>query len=79
MKLFGFGDIVARWIKAYPTVRVPRVHADEELSGTIPFHSGVLRGSVVDPISERPSRCPRSTGAVIFRRCQNGNSPSTEN
>ncbi len=50
MKLFGLGDIVARWIKAYPTVRVPRVHADEELSGTIPFHSGVPRGSVVDPL-----------------------------
>ncbi len=48
MKSFGLGDIVVRWIEAYLSGRVSRVHVGGEHSGAIPMHSGVPQGSVND-------------------------------
>ncbi len=50
MKSFGLGGVVVRWIKAYFSGRVPRVHVDGEHSGAIPMHSGVPPGSVIGPL-----------------------------
>ncbi len=47
MKSFGLGDVIVRWIEAYLSGRVSRVHVDVEHSGTIPMHSGVPQGSVI--------------------------------
>ncbi len=47
---FGLGDVVVRWIEAYPSGRVSRVHVGGEYSGAIPMHSGVLQGSVIGPL-----------------------------
>ncbi len=41
MKSFGLGDVVVRWIEAYLSGRVLRVHVGGEHSGAIPMHSGV--------------------------------------
>ncbi len=49
MKSFGLGDVVVRWIEAYLSFRVSRVHVGEEHSGAIPMHSGVPQGSVIGP------------------------------
>ncbi len=50
MKSFGLGDVVVRWIKAYLSGRVSRVHGGREYSGAIPMHSGVPQGSVIGPL-----------------------------
>ncbi len=50
MKYFGLVDVVVRWIEAYLTDRVLRVHVDGELSRTIPMCNGVPRGSVIGPL-----------------------------
>ncbi len=49
-KSFGLGDVVVRWIEAYLSGRVSRVHVGGEHSGAIPMHSGVPQGSVVGPL-----------------------------
>ncbi len=49
MKSFGLGDVVVRWIEAYLSGRVSRVHIGGEHSGAIPMHSGVPQGSVIGP------------------------------
>ncbi len=49
-KMSSFGVyVVVRWIEAYFTGQVPRVHVGRELSGTIPMHRGVPQGSVLGP------------------------------
>ncbi len=50
MKYFGLGDVVVRWIEAYLSGRVSRVHVVGEHSGAIPMHSGVQQGSVIGPL-----------------------------
>ncbi len=50
MKSFGLGDVVVRWIEAYLSDRVSRVHAGGEHSGAIPMHSGVPQGSMIGPL-----------------------------
>ncbi len=50
MKSFDLGDVVVRWIEAYLSGRVSRVHVGGEHSGAIPMHSGVPRGSVTGPL-----------------------------
>ncbi len=50
MKSFGLGDVVVRWIKAYLSGRVSRVHVGGEHSGAIPMHIGVPQGSVIGPL-----------------------------
>ncbi len=50
MKSFGLGDVVVRWIEAYLSGRVLRVHVGGEHSGAIPVHSGVPLGSVIGPL-----------------------------
>ncbi len=47
IKSFGLSDVVVRWIKAYPSGRVSRVHVGGEHSEAIPMHSGVPQGSVI--------------------------------
>ncbi len=49
MKSFGLGDGVVRWIEAYLSGRVSKVHVGGEHSGAIPMHSGVPQGSVIGP------------------------------
>ncbi len=48
-KSFGLGDVVVRWIEAYISGRVSKVHVGGEHSGAIPMHSGVPQGSVIGP------------------------------
>ncbi len=50
MKSFGLADVVVRWIEAYLSGRVSRVHVGGEHSGAIPMHSGVPQGSVIGPL-----------------------------
>ncbi len=50
MKSFGLGDVVVRWIKAYLSGWVLRVHIGGELSETIPIKSGVPQGSAIGPL-----------------------------
>ncbi len=50
MKYFGLVDVVVRWIEAYLTDRVLRVHVDGELSRTISMCTSVLRCSVMGPL-----------------------------
>ncbi len=50
MKSFGRGDVVVRWIEAYLSGRVSKVHVGGEHSGAISMHSGVPQGSVVGPL-----------------------------
>ncbi len=50
MKSFGLGDVVVRWIEAYTSGRVSRVHVGGEHSGAIPMHSGVPQGSLIGPL-----------------------------
>ncbi len=50
MKSFGLGDAVVRWIEAFLSGRVSRVHIGGEHSGAISMHSGVLQGSVIGPL-----------------------------
>ncbi len=50
MKSFGLGDVVVRWIEAYLSGRVSRVHVGGEHSGAIPMLSGVPQGSVIGPL-----------------------------
>ncbi len=47
MMFFGLNDVVVRWIEAYFSGRVSRVHSAGEHSGAIPLHSGISQGSVV--------------------------------
>ncbi len=47
---FGLGDVVVRWIKAYLSGRVFKVHVGGEHPGAIPMHSGVPLGSVIGPL-----------------------------
>ncbi len=47
MKSFGLSDVVVRWIEAYLSGRVSRVHVGGEHSGAIAMHSGVPQGSVI--------------------------------
>ncbi len=42
--------VVVRWIEAYFSGWVSRVHVGEEHSGAIPMHSGVPQGSVIGPL-----------------------------
>ncbi len=49
-KSFGLGDVVVRWIEAYLSGRVSRVHGGGEHSGAIPMHSGVLQDFVIGPL-----------------------------
>ncbi len=50
IKSFGLGDMVLRWIEAYLSGRVSRVHVGGEHSWAIPMHSGVPQGSVIGPL-----------------------------
>ncbi len=50
MESFGLGDVVVRWIEAYLSGQVSRVHVGGEHSGVIPIHSGVPQGSVIGPL-----------------------------
>ncbi len=50
MKSFGLGDVVVRWIEAYLSGLVSRVHVGGEHSRSIPMHSGVPQGSVIGPL-----------------------------
>ncbi len=50
MKSFDLGDVVVRWIEAYLSGRVSRVHVGGEHSGAIPMHSGIPQGSVIGPL-----------------------------
>ncbi len=50
MKSFGLGDVVVRWIEAYVSARVSRVHAGGAYLGPIPMHSGVPQGSMIGPL-----------------------------
>ncbi len=47
MNSFGLGDVAVRWIEAYLSGGVSRVHVGGELSGTILMRSGVPQGSVI--------------------------------
>ncbi len=51
MKPFGPGDAVVRWIEAYLSGRVSRVHVGGEHSGAITIHSSVPQGSVISQFS----------------------------
>ncbi len=50
VKYFGLGGGVVRWIEAYLTGRVSRVHVGDELNGTIPMHIVFPQGSVIGPL-----------------------------
>ncbi len=45
-----FLRLVVRWIEAYLSGRVSRVHVGGEHSGAIPMHNGVPQGSVIGPL-----------------------------
>ncbi len=64
MKSFSLGDDFVRWIEAYLSGWVSRVHVGGEYSGAIPMHSGD-RPTAVSPFRARPPRCPRSTGVAL--------------
>ncbi len=66
MKSFGLGGVFMRWIEAYLSGRVSRVHVGGEHSGAIPMRSGVPQGSVGGPLlCERLPGCPRTTDAAL--------------
>ncbi len=46
MNSFGLGGVAVRWIEAYLSERVSRVHVCGELSGTILMRSSIPQGSV---------------------------------
>ncbi len=50
VRSFCLGDVVVRWIEAYLSGWVLRVHVGGEHSGAIPMHSGVPQGSVIGPL-----------------------------
>ncbi len=50
VKSFGLGDVVVRWIEAYLSGRVSRVHVGGEHWGAIPMHSGVPQGTMKGPL-----------------------------
>ncbi len=47
LKSFGLGDVVVRWIEAYLSGRVSRVHVGGEHSGVMPMHSGAPQGPIL--------------------------------
>ncbi len=47
---FGLGDVIVRWIEAYHSGRVSRVHVSGEHSGATSMHSGVPQVSVIGPL-----------------------------
>ncbi len=49
MTPFVLDDVVLRWIEAYISGRVSRVHFGGEHSEAIPMHSCVPQGSVIGP------------------------------
>ncbi len=51
MKSFGLGDVAVRWIEAYLSGRVSKVHVGGAHSGAIPMHSGFPQGSVIGPLA----------------------------
>ncbi len=50
MTPFGLDDVVLRWIEAYVSGRVSRVHVGGEHSEAITMHSCVPQGSVIGPL-----------------------------
>ncbi len=50
MNSLGLGDAVVRWIKAYLSGRVSRVHVGGEHLGAISMHSDIPQGSVIGPL-----------------------------
>ncbi len=50
MKSFGLGDVVVRWIEAYLSGWVSRIHVGGEPSGAIPMQSDAPQGSVIGPL-----------------------------
>ncbi len=51
MTHLSLGGVTIRWIEPYLTERASRTYVGEELSGTIPLHSGVLQSSAVGSLS----------------------------
>ena len=47
---FGFTDAVLQWFSSYLTERTHYVSLSNHCSAFAPVHSGVPRGSVLDPI-----------------------------
>ncbi len=64
MKSFSLGVVFVRWIEAYLSGRVSRVHVGGEHSGAISMHSGD-RPTPVSPFRARPPRCLRSTEVAL--------------
>ncbi len=59
----GLGDVVELWIEAHLSGRVSRVHAGGDPFGAIQMCNG--RPTLVSPLREPPSRCPRSNGVGL--------------